>query len=73
MATGAARMPDTASLPRRGARPRGVDVPALAGAGLAWYHPGGRYGARRVALTAVWTVFLLPIVLRARGYGTAGG
>jgi hypothetical protein len=73
MATGAARMPDAASLPRRNERPRDVDVPALAGAGITWYDPGGRYGARRVALTAVWAVVLLPIVLRAHGYGTAGG
>ena len=67
-------MPDAASLPRRSAQqPREVDVPALAGAGITWYDRGGRQGARRVALTAVRAVFLLPIVLRERGDGTAGG
>jgi hypothetical protein len=71
MATGEVRMPDAASLPPRSALPRDVDIPVLPGVGITWYDRSGRYWARRVALTLMWAVVLLLIVLIDVGIFTA--
>jgi hypothetical protein len=63
MVTGEVRMPGAASLPPRDALPRGLDIPALPGLGLTWYDRGGGYWARRAALSFMWAVVLLLIVL----------
>ena len=41
------------------------------GVGITWYDRGGRYWARRVALTLMWAVVLLLIVLIDVGIFTA--
>jgi len=64
-------MPDAASLPPRSALPRDVDIPVLPGVGITWYDRSGRYWARRVALTLMWAVVLLLIVLIDVGIFTA--
>ena len=64
-------MPDAASLPPRSALPRDVDIPALPGVGITWYDRGGKYWRRRVALTLMWAMVLLLIVLIDVGIFTA--
>jgi hypothetical protein len=56
-------MPDAASLPPRHALPRDVDVPVLPGLGRTWYDRGGKYWARRAALTFMWALALVLIGL----------
>jgi hypothetical protein len=63
MAAGEVRMPDATSLPPRHALPRDVEIPVLPGLGITWYDRGGKYWARRAALTLMWALGLLLIVL----------
>ena len=56
-------MPNAASLPPRHALPRDVEIPVLPGVGLTWYDRGGKYWARRAALTLMWALGLFLIVL----------
>ena len=57
------RVPDSTSLPPRGALPRDIEIPAVPELGRTWYDRGGKYWTRRAALAFMWAVVLLVIVL----------
>jgi Ni/Fe-hydrogenase subunit HybB-like protein len=57
------RVPDATSLPPRSTLPRDIEIPVVPGLGRSWYDRGGKYWARRAAISFMWAVVALLIVL----------